>query len=389
MAIYSEYLDRSLNQDFKELTRERKRQLKRIADLRGRDVLVYAADLNKGRAQISIDYPDLLPIQDQLENLRGNALDLVLETPGGSGEVAEDIVRLLRDKFDDLGVIVPGWAKSAGTLIAMAGDEILMGPVSALGPIDAQLSWQGKTFSADALLEGFEKIKAEVLATGGLNKAYIPILQGISPGELQTAENAMKFAKSLVENWLANYKFRRWTQHSKTGAPVTDDERSQRADEIATQLCDHSRWLTHGRSIKIDDFREMRLLITDYSKNAELFDAVQRYYTLLQMTFAGNIYKIFETPESTIHRFEVQPFQAKPDNKMAGGCVVQVRCPHCQHEMKVQADLGTKKPLKPGCEPFPADAKLKCRSCGTEIDLAVARRQIEAQTKQPVIVGTP
>jgi len=69
--------------------------------------------------------------------------------------------------------------------MAMSVDEILMGPASALGPIDAQMSWQGKRFSADALLEGLEKIKEEVAGSGILNKAYIPILQGISPGEIQ------------------------------------------------------------------------------------------------------------------------------------------------------------------------------------------------------------
>lgn len=114
----------------------------------------------------------------------GTAIDLILETPGGSGEVAEDIVRLLRDKYASVAVIVPGWAKSAGTIMTMAADEILMDSFSALGPIDAQLVWQGKTFSAHALLEGMEKIKREVEATGKLNLAYVPMLQGISPGEL-------------------------------------------------------------------------------------------------------------------------------------------------------------------------------------------------------------
>jgi len=174
MGIYTEYLDS--NFDFLALTAERKKQLKRISEIRDRAVLVFAADLTKGNAPISISFPDLLPIKDQLSNINGDAIDLILETPGGQGEVAEDIVRLLRDKFKSVGVIIPGWAKSAGTLIAMAGDEILMEPASAIGPIDAQLSWQGKVFSAEALLEGMKKIKKEVTSTGVLNKAYIPML---------------------------------------------------------------------------------------------------------------------------------------------------------------------------------------------------------------------
>jgi len=37
-----------------------------------------------------------------------------------------------------------------------------------------------------------EKIKAEVEGSGNLNKAYIPILQGISPGELQSADEHLQ-----------------------------------------------------------------------------------------------------------------------------------------------------------------------------------------------------
>jgi ClpP class serine protease len=263
MGIYSEYLDRFASGNANELFAERKKQLKRISEIRKRDVLVFAADINKQIPQIPIDYSDLLPFTDQLSNLKGEKLDLILETPGGSGEVAEDLVKAMRNKHEEIAVIVPGWAKSAGTIMAMAADEILMGPHSGLGPIDAQIVYQGKRFSADALLEGMEKIKKEVETEGRLNQAYIPILQGMSPGELQDAENALNFAKLLVKQWLAQYKFRTWTHHSSNGQEVTDAEKQQRAEEIAADLCDHGFWKTHGRSIKIEDFERMRLKITD------------------------------------------------------------------------------------------------------------------------------
>ena len=76
------------------------------------------------------------------------------------------------------------------------------------GPIDAQFSWRGRSFSADAFLKGLEEIKDEVTATGSLNRAYIPILQNISPGEIQPAKNGLAFAKELVTRWLAQYKVR-------------------------------------------------------------------------------------------------------------------------------------------------------------------------------------
>ena len=128
-----------------------------------------------------------------------------------------------------------------------------------------------------------------------------PFSSNISPGELQNAENALDFARDLVVDWLSTYKFRDWHTHSSTKKQVTADERRQRAKQIADQLRDHSRWKTHGRSLKIDDLRQMKLYVTDYSSTPELADAIRRYYTLLQMTFATNIYKIFETPVLADH----------------------------------------------------------------------------------------
>ena len=110
MGIYADYLNQQFS--FEDLVRERKTQLARIAALRNRCVLVMATDFRSRLASLTVE--DLLPIDDQLSNLQGDALDLVLETPGGSGEAAEDIVRLIRRKFSSMGIVVPGTAKSAG-----------------------------------------------------------------------------------------------------------------------------------------------------------------------------------------------------------------------------------------------------------------------------------
>lgn len=168
-GIYSEYLNQNL--DINQIMAERKVQLKRISQLReDRAILVYAADFRKANiAPTHINSLDLMPINDQLSILDGDRLDLILETPGGFGDAAEDIVKLIRNKFQEVNIIVPGTAKSAGTIIAMAGDDILMEPMSALGPIDAQISYQGKQFSAEAFIKGLDDIKEEVIKEKGLN----------------------------------------------------------------------------------------------------------------------------------------------------------------------------------------------------------------------------
>lgn len=383
MGVYSEYLDTL--KGFQEIQAERKKQLARIASIRKRSaILTFASDLQK-RGPISIDYSDILPIADQIDNLSGDDVDLILETPGGSAEVAEDIVKFLRNRFSRIGIIIPGTAKSAGTIMAMAGDEILMGPTSSLGPIDAQVSHQGKIFSAAAFLDGLEKIKGEVTETGQLNKAYIPILQGISPGEIQNCENAQKFSGTLVTNWLANFKFKPWTTHSSSGEPVTEEEKWSRAKEIADRLCDHAHWLTHNRSIKIEDFEQMRLVVVDYARDPDLFDAIKRYYTLMRMTFDTNIYKLFETPTSQIYRFlsaSAPPTQAKPAGELA---IVDFQCPKCQNKSRIQANLSKPQPLQKGVIPFPKDNVFICPNCGTQSNLVNLRNQIEAQSKKNIV----
>jgi hypothetical protein len=329
---------------------------------------------------------------------------VLLETGGGSGETAEDIIRLLYDKFQSIAFIVPGMAKSAGTIMVMAGDEILMEPASSLGPIDAQIQAEGKVFSAEAFLKGLESIKKEVTEKNSLNRAYIPILQRISPGEIQSAENALSFAKVLVTEWLKEHKFKNWNVHKihNPGTPVTQEEKEGRAKEIADELCNHSKWLSHGRSIKIPDLERIGLQITDYSKNADLVDAIRRYHVLLQMTFDNTpIYKLFETPRSQIQRFFAQlpvgiqgvgqpmPLPALGQQPIPGQIVpssamVQFKCPKCGKAHALQADFDKQHPSQPGTERFPSTDVLTCKQCGMSHNLAALRSQLELQTRRKV-----
>ena len=227
-------------------------------------------------APVALDASDILPISDQLDNLKGNAIDVILETPGGNGTVAEDIVHILREKYKSVAFIVPGQAKSAGTIMVMSGDEILMDYRSAVGSIDAQITFEGKQFSAEALLKGIQQILETSERAKSLNRGYIPILQRLSPGDLQNAQNALDFARFLVRDWLCEYKFKNWTTHRthNVGATVTPDEKTARAQAVADALCDHSKWLSHGKSIRLKDLRALGLEVTDYAAQPDLADAI-------------------------------------------------------------------------------------------------------------------
>jgi hypothetical protein len=66
-------------------------------------------------------------------------LFLLLHTAGGKVEPAYLISKCCRKSAPRFVVAVPRFAKSAGTLIALGADEIHMGIISELGPIDPQI----------------------------------------------------------------------------------------------------------------------------------------------------------------------------------------------------------------------------------------------------------
>ncbi|RLE61331.1 MAG: hypothetical protein DRJ35_00800 [Thermoprotei archaeon] len=67
-------------------------------------------------------------------------IGLILHTPGGLVLAAAQIARALKNHPAKKVVIVPHYAMSGGTLIALAADEIWMDPNAVLGPLDPQLA---------------------------------------------------------------------------------------------------------------------------------------------------------------------------------------------------------------------------------------------------------
>lgn len=70
---------------------------------------------------------------------RGQRVALLIDSPGGSAKHAYQIATLLRRHCGGFVAVVPRYAKSAGTLLALGGAEIRMGDHAELGPLDAQL----------------------------------------------------------------------------------------------------------------------------------------------------------------------------------------------------------------------------------------------------------
>ena len=67
-------------------------------------------------------------------------LSLILHTNGGDTAAAWRLINLLHTFCDELEVIVPAKALSAGTLISLGADNIVMTKQAALGPIDPSVN---------------------------------------------------------------------------------------------------------------------------------------------------------------------------------------------------------------------------------------------------------
>jgi len=336
MGYFSEYL--SAGMDFAQLQKERRNVLALISEIRQRPVMVYASDLEKND---HIKQSDKLPFSEILQSLSGSKMDIILQTNGGDATVVEDWVKSIRRRFTDVGVIVPHCAMSAGTIFAMAADEIIMGPESALGPIDGQVRLRGNVISAGAVIKGLEDIVHNLGKNAQLDLALLATLQSLSPGEVTHCLNAQNFSRNLVSDWLERYKFSKWTTHRSTNAPVTKEERHAKAKEIAHALCDQARWLTHSRSIHIEDLRNIGLMIEDYSQDIRLNEAILRYNALLALSFLSPAIKIFESPavNITLHAGPLPATNSPISPAIEKPNTIQFECEHCHNRFDVDARL--------------------------------------------------
>src|SRR3954470_4731077 len=98
-------------------------------------------------------YIDIDDSQSVLRAIRktrpGRAIVIILHTPGGLVLAASQIAQALRDHDGKVTAVVPHYAMSGGTLIALGADEIELDDHAALGPIDPQLG----QYAAASLVE--------------------------------------------------------------------------------------------------------------------------------------------------------------------------------------------------------------------------------------------
>ncbi len=240
----------------------------------------------------------------EINRVRKPRLVIVLNTPGGEVEAVERMVEMQRHFYNEVFFVIPHLAMSAGTIYCMSGDKIYMDYSSSLGPIDPQVqSKDGKWVPALGYLDKFEEI-LERARNGTITNVEYAIAQNQDMAELRRYEQAKELSITLLKAWLIKYKFRNWLVHESLGAKhgqaVTEQEKADRANEIARQLGDNKLWHSHGRRIGINTLRDnLRLKIDDYSVENDLREKINDYHDLISDYMLRQKWSIFiNTTES-------------------------------------------------------------------------------------------
>jgi hypothetical protein len=214
-------------------------------------------------------------------------LDLILHSPGGDIAATESIVEYLRSKFGtNIRAIVPQISMSGGTMIALAGREIVMGRHSNLGPIDPQIGGR----PAIALLDEFERARNEINANPSQAFLWQPILQHYLPTMLSQAQNAIKWSEEIGRKTLTEGMFK------------DDPQAEEKANTIVDFLTSHNVHRAHGRHLHRSELRSQGVKIVNLEDDPELQDAVLSVHHACMLTVGNyNTNKLVENHNGIAH----------------------------------------------------------------------------------------
>lgn len=220
-----------------------------------------------------------------LDRTRG--LDLLLHTPGGEIAPTESIVDYLRSIFgSNIRAVVPQLAMSAGTMIACACREIIMGKQSSLGPIDPQIFGR---LPAHGIVEEFRRAYEEIKMDPAKIPVWQPIIAKYHPALIGECEKAIKWTNQLVRNWLRTGMFSGEKDRKAT---------TRKVGRIVKELSDHALTLSHARHLSAEKCRSIGLSIRMMEDDQELQDAILSVHHACIHTLGGTLaYKIIENHE--------------------------------------------------------------------------------------------
>jgi ClpP class serine protease len=217
--------------------RRRRSLIRRLEQTRGSRVITLI-HRQEGFGLFGLAFGRYIDIDDAEQLLRAIRLtpdempiDLLLHTPGGLVLASDQIAYALKRHGGRITVIVPHYAMSGGTLVALAADEILMDPDAVLGPVDPQLgSLPRGSWPAASILKALEQDNPnrddETLILGDVARKAIDqvraTVEELLEGRVDGAE-AKRLAALLSEGrWTHDYPIR-LEEARGLGLPVSEE----------------------------------------------------------------------------------------------------------------------------------------------------------------------
>ncbi len=265
----------------------RRERLRKLHEVTGRNTIIYYSGwLQKPRipgTQVTdADKNGFMTVIHGLD--RSSGLDLILHTPGGETAATESLVEYLRAMFgDNIRAIVPELAMSAGTMIACASKEILMGKHSSLGPIDPQLGG----LAAHGVVEEFNRAHEEIKRDQTRAFVWQPIIAKYSPTLIGECEKAIQWSNEMAREWLVS------------GMLKNDAQAGAKAEAIVKELGDHALTKSHARHLSAARCKQLGLRVSMLEDDQALQDVVLSVHHACILTLAGTgAFKIIENHEA-------------------------------------------------------------------------------------------
>ena len=289
----------------------RRKYLAKLFELTGRNAIVYYSGwLQKGQLEqhgavfyiYDGDKNGFMAVIHELDRSKG--LDLVLHTPGGDTAATESLVDYLRTMFGtNIRAIVPQLAMSAGTMIALASKEVVMGKHSSLGPIDPQFG----ALAAHGVIEEFSRARDEINANQMAIPLWQPILAKYSPTLIGECEKAIHWAEEMTKEWLT------------TGMFAGDPDAQQKAERIYAELADHALTKSHARHISMKRAQEMGIKVAALEDDDDLQEAVLTvHHACIQTLNATPAIKLIENHNGVASIQTMQAIALKGLGPMTG-----------------------------------------------------------------------
>jgi len=289
MPGWNEVLDEISNSDKKHaFDYVRQKYLKKLSEHTGRNIIAYYSGWlqNPDDAACSINDGDKNAFMATIHKLdRSKGLDLILHTPGGQTAATESIVDYLHSMFEnDIRTIIPQLAMSAGTMIACATKEIIMGEHSNLGPIDPQFGG----IPATGVIEEFHRAREEIKDDPASAHIWQVIIGKYHPTFLGECEKAIEWSKEIVKEWLKKSMFE-------------GDHDNKTIEKIIDALSDHSEMKTHSRHISKSQCKQIGLKVIDLESDSDMQDIVLSIHHAFMHSLSSGpgIVKIVENHDDT------------------------------------------------------------------------------------------